>query len=200
MNYLVSLDTFPFQEMYEYATLTQGTYQLAAPSNFAVAKSMVVWSPNGSERVLEKLDSTQFDALYPNPSDTSNTSNIQQMPTAYCIKVAESQIWFNYVADQTYQVRLLFYAIPSDATDTTVSQLVELAKLALIRWAASDGFRMMRQFDSADAEEAQGNNYLAALKRRYQLAQEEGARFISTKESFTRSPHPYLWSRWKWWY
>jgi len=56
MNYLVSLDTFPFQEMYEYATLTQGTYQLAAPSNFAVAKSMVVWSPNGSE--ARRLDST----------------------------------------------------------------------------------------------------------------------------------------------
>jgi hypothetical protein len=45
---------------------------------------------------------------------------------------------------------------------------------------------MIGQFDRAAAEEQDGSNFLATLKRRYQLSREEDARFISAKEVLDR--------------
>jgi len=176
MNYLVSLDLFPFQEVYNTVNLASSNYRLATPSNFATVKSLVIWT-DGYERSLEILSSGEFDRLFPNPS-----INDEDTPCFACIRVAEGEIWLNCPTDATYTFRLYFTQIPDDATDTTVSQLVELAKIAIYKWGCADGFRMLSEHDRADKLELEGDKMFAALKRRYQLAQEEGARIISLKE------------------
>jgi hypothetical protein len=180
MNYLVSLETFPFQETYEEYTASVNDYRIATPSNFAAPKDLVIWTAD-SEIPLNKLDAVAFDKSYPNPSNQPVGE-----PVEYCIKVEEAEIWFNCPCDIAYVFRLYFYKIPDDATDTTVSQMVELAKIILERWGASDGFRMMGEYDRADKMESEGNKMLAALKRRYQLSMEEDARVISFKEMHLR--------------
>ncbi len=180
MNYLVSIDTFPFQEKYQFTLVPASSYIVATPNNFANVKDLVIWTV-GDERPLTKLDATEFDTLFPNPSNNS-----EDEPSYYCIKVAEGEIWFNCPLDTDLTVRIYFYAIPDDATDPTVSQMVELAKLTLIKWASADGFRMMREFDTANQWQEEGNKHFQALERRYQLAREEGARFISFREVHLR--------------
>jgi hypothetical protein len=175
MNYLVSIDTFPFQEVYDESVVAGGSYRIATPSNFATIKDIVIWTAGG-ERTLDRMDSTEFDRVFPNPSNAG-----AEKPSVYCIKVAEGEIWFDCPTDEAYTFRIYFYAIPDDATDTTVSQMVELAKLTLINWASADGFRMIGEYDRATVMEEVGNKMLVALRRRYQLAQEEGAKFISAK-------------------
>jgi hypothetical protein len=175
MNYLVSIDTFPFQEKYETTLLPANSYNVATPDNFADVKDLVIWEA-GSERTLDRMDSTEFDRVFPNPSNQD-----AEKPSIYCIKVAEGEIWFNCPTDQAYNIRIYFYSIPDDATDVTISQMVELAKLTLIKWASADGFRMIGEHDRATIFEQEGDKMLGALRRRYQLAQEEGARFISPK-------------------
>ncbi len=175
MNYLVSLDVFPFQEKYQSSVVVGGTYNVATPDNFATIKDLIIYTA-GSERPLEKLDALEFDRLFPMPSNQG-----AEVPTYYCIKVAEGEIWFNCPTDADYTFRIYFYAIPDDATDTTISQMVELAKLILVKWGSADGFRMMGEHDRAAILEEEGNKFLVALRRRYQLAQEEGTRFISAK-------------------
>jgi len=44
---------------------------------------------------------------------------------------------FNCPTDVAYTFRMLCYVVPDDATDTTVSQLTELAKLAIMKWGAA---------------------------------------------------------------
>ena len=177
MNYLVTLDAFPFQEKYQSDTITAGSYNWATPSNFAYPKTVILYTA-GNERPLEFLDNQEFDRRFPNPSNLGS-----EEPKYYTIKVAEGEIWFNCPTDLGYELRILFYAIPDDAADTTISQLTEMAKLTLIDWASSDGFKDLKEFDRADAMERDGDKKFMALKRRYQLAREEGARFISMKES-----------------
>ncbi len=98
------------------------------------------------------------------------------------MKVAEGEIWLNCPTDEAYTIRLYFYKIPDDVTDTTVSQLVELAKLTLIEWASAQGFRQMGQYDRATEHDNEGNKLFAALEKRYALSREEDARMISWKE------------------
>ncbi len=184
MNLLVSLDTFPFQESYLETTVSIGDWHISTPTNFATIKNLVLYTAD-SESQLEKLDSKTFDQLYPMPSNETEGT-----PTFFCIKVAEGEIWFNCPCDKAYVFRMLFYQIPDDATDTTVSQLVELAKIVIEKWAASDGFRMMGEYDRADKIEQEGHKMLAALKRRYQLSMEEDARIISYKEQWLRVKRP----------
>jgi len=174
MNYLVSLDVFPFQEKYMVDTVAAGAYNKATPANFATIKDIVVWTA-GKEKVLTRLDALEFDTMFPMPSNDTDE------PRYYCIKVAEGEIWFNCCAEYALTIRIYFYAIPDDATDTTVSQMVELAKIILIKWGSADGSRMMGEYDRATALEEEGNKMLMALKKRYAFAQEEGARFISSK-------------------
>jgi len=178
MNYLTTLDVFPFQEGYQMATLTVGDTTLATPDNFAAQRSLVIQTA-GSQRPLIYLDQVEFDSRFPNPSDLSS-----EAPTFYTIKAAEAAYYFNCPVDAAYTIYNLFYKIPDDATNTTISQLTEMAKLTLIDWAASDGFRDLKEFDRADHLERSGNTKLAALKRRYQLAREQDACFISQKEHF----------------
>jgi hypothetical protein len=178
MNYLTTLDTFPFQEGYQSATLAAGDSSMATPDNFAAQRSLVIYTA-GSERTLEYLDAISFDGRFPNPSNRGAAK-----PTYYTIKVAESSYYFDCPADAAYTLYNYFYKIPDSATDTTVSQMTEMAKITLIDWAASDGFRDMKEFDRADHLERSGDKKLMALRRRYQLAREEGARFISAKEQF----------------
>ena len=177
MNYLVSLDTFPFQEGYQSVTLAANSYNMATPDNFAHVKSLVIWTP-GSDHIIDKMDAKEFDERFPNPSEESTGK-----PGYFCIKVAEGQIWFDKPTDQDYEIRMYFLKIPDDATDTTVSQLVELAKLTIDRWACADGFRILQEYDRADKMEEEGNRFLKALQRRYQLANEEDWRIISFKEA-----------------
>lgn len=176
MNYLVSLDIFPFQEDFDYVSLASGNYRVATPSNFATIKELQIYTA-GYERPLERLDSGVFDNRFPNPSNETAGE-----PVYYCIKVAEGEIWFNCPTDVTYEFRIYYYKIPDDATDETVSQMVELAKIILIKWASADGFRMTGEHDRGDRMEQEGNEALKALQRRYQLAQEEGACFMSPKQ------------------
>lgn len=178
MNYLSTLDTFPFQEGYQSSTLAAGAISMATPDNFAIQKALYIFTA-GSQRTLVYLDAREFDSRFPNPLDLG-----AEKPTYFTIKVAEGTYYFNCPSDGTYTIYNYFYEIPDDATDTTVSQLTEMAKITLIDWAAADGFRDMKEFDRADHLERSGNTKLAALKRRYQLAREEGARFISAKEHF----------------
>jgi hypothetical protein len=178
MNYLTTLDAFPFQEGYQSTTLTAGDTSLATPDNFAAQISLRIYTA-GSERPLTYLDPIAFDKRFPNPSDLSS-----EAPTFYTIKVSEGAYYFNCPVDAAYVIYNYFYKIPDDATDTTVSQLTEMAKLTLIDWAAADGFRDMKEFDRADHLERSGNTKLAALKRRYQLSRESDACFISAKEDF----------------
>jgi len=180
MNYLTTLDTFPFQEGYQSTTLTANDVSLATPDNFAAQRSLVLYTAD-SERPLEYLDPSAFDARFPNPSNRTAAK-----PTYFTIKVAESVYYFDCPVDAAYVIYNYFYKIPDDATDITVSQLTEMAKLTLIDWAASDGFRDLKEFDRADHLERSGNTKLAALKRRYQLSREEGARFISIREHFNQ--------------
>ncbi len=178
MNYLVSADVFPFQEDYEEDDITSG-YRMVMPDNFASLKDVVIWT-SGKESQIEIIDSGMFDRMFPKPDEDDGT------PKFCCVKVAEGELWFNCSVDQTYTIRMYFYKIPDDATDTTVNQLVELAKLTLIKWASADGFRMMREFDTANQWQEEGNKHFQALERRYQLAREEGARFISFREVHLR--------------
>ncbi len=180
MNYLVSLDTFPFQESYQTNTVAINDYRMATPANFATIRDLVIWTVD-SEVALTKLDASEFDRSYPMPSNADVGK-----PLEYCMKVAESEIWLNCPCDKAYVFRIYFYLIPDDATDTTVSQMVELAKIILEKWASADGFRMMGEHDRADKMENEGNKMLAALKRRYQLSMEEEARVISFKEQYMR--------------
>jgi hypothetical protein len=177
MNYLVALDAFPFQEGYQSVSLAAGNYNMATPDNFAYVKTLVIWTA-GSDHVIEKMDSTEFDKRFPNPSEGT-----ADKPRFFCIKVAESEVWFDCPTDQTYVFRMHFLKIPDDATDTTVSQLVELAKLTIDRWACADGFRMLQEYDRADKMEEEGNRFFKALEKRYQLSREEDFRVISFKEA-----------------
>lgn len=178
MNYLTTLDVFPFQEKHQSSTLAAGAYTLATPDNFAVMRTLKIFSAD-YERPLTFLDAQEFDSRFPNPNDLTS-----EEPRFYTIKVAEGEIHFNCPADIAYTVYMLFYAVPDDATDTTISQLSEMAKLTLIDWAASDGFRMLKDFDRASILEQNGDKKFMALKRRYQLSREVDARFISLKESY----------------
>ena len=178
MNYLASIDVFPFQEKHQEDTVTAASYRWATPANFATMKTLIIFTAD-SQRSLEYLDSKVFDSRFPNPSE-----NTAEKPTYYTIKVAEGEIWFNCPTDIAYDLHSLFYAIPADATDLTVSQLTELAKLTLVHWAASDGFADMKEYDRSEKQERIGNNHLAVLKRRYQLSIENDARFMSPKEAF----------------
>ncbi len=180
MSYLVSLDIFPFQDGYVSNSLASGNWQMATPSDFAYPKQLTIYTAS-YERTLEKLDAFVFDKMFPMPSnDTAGE------PTHYCIKVAEGEIWFNCPTDETYTVRLYFYKIPDDVTDTTVSQLTELAKLALIKWASADGFRMQRQFDTGAQWEVEGDKFFAAMEKRYAMSRVEDARFVSLMEYHKR--------------
>jgi hypothetical protein len=176
MNYLATLDVFPFQEGFQSATLSSGDTSMATPDNFAAQKSLVLYTAD-SQRPLTYLDPPTFDQMFPNPSD-----NDAEKPTYYTIKVAEGNYYFNCPSDAAYTIYSYFHKIPDDATDTTVSQLTEMAKLTLIDWAASDGFRMLKEFDRADKLERDGDKKLMMLRRRYQLSREQDARFISLKE------------------
>jgi len=178
MNYLISLDIFPFQDGYSYAPVISGTWYLVTPTDFASVKEMVVYTAD-SEKYLYKMDSKTFSERWPMPSNQDTG-----MPTYYAIRVAEGQIWFNCPFDASYTIRMLFNKIPDDATDTTVSQLSELAKITIEKWGCADGFRMMGEHDRADRMEQEGNKSLAAMQRRYQLAMENDARIISFKEQY----------------
>jgi hypothetical protein len=191
MNYLVSLDVFPFQEKYEETTITGGSWNIATPDNFGSIKDLIIYTP-GRERPLTRFDAVQFDRMFPMISNQSPDE-----PKYYCIKVANGEIWFDCPMDQDYILRIYFYAIPDDATDTTVSQLTELAKLVLIKWASADGFRMMEQHDRAMALEGEGEAFLKALKRRYAIAQEEGSRMISAKAEMLISGKPFRKGFWR---
>ena len=174
MNYLVSLDVFPFQEGYEEATVTS-EYRLSTPNNFAYLKDLIIWE-SGSERHLTILDPVTFDQMFPKPNE-----NDVATPTYCCVRIAEGEFWFNCPVDSMV-IRAYFYKIPDDATDITVSQLTELAKITLIKWASADGFREMGQHDRADKWEAEGNKTFLAMKKRYQLSREEGTQMISGKQ------------------
>jgi hypothetical protein len=176
MTYLVSLDIFPFQEKYQEASIVEGTWRICTPTNFANLKQLTIYTAD-SERPLEILGSTEFDKLFPMPSNDDEDKPI------YCsVRIAEEEIWFNCPTDATYTIRIYFYQIPDDVTDTTVSQMVELAKLALIEWASGQGFRQMGQYDRAKEHDDEGNKNFAALEKRYALSREEDARMISQKE------------------
>ena len=176
MNYLATLDVFPFQEGFQSATLSSGDTSMATPDNFAAQKSLVLYTAD-SQRPLTYLDPPTFDQMFPNPSD-----NDAEKPTYYTIKVAEGNYYFNCPSDAAYTIYSYFHKIPDDATDTTVSQLTEMAKLTIVDWAAADGFRFMKEFDRADKLERDGDKKLMMLRRRYQLSREQDARFISLKE------------------
>ena len=176
MNYLATLDVFPFQEGFQSATLAAAGTSMATPDNFAAQKSLVLYTAD-SQRPLTYLDPPTFDQMFPNPSE--NTSG---KPTYYTIKVSEGSYYFNCPADAAYTIYSYFHKIPDDATDTTVSQLTEMAKLTIVDWAAADGFRFMKEFDRADKLERDGDKKLMMLRRRYQLSREQDARFISLKE------------------
>jgi hypothetical protein len=178
MNYLVTLDTFPFQQKYQTATLPSGEYRLATPDDFAIVNSVVIWMSDDKERHLDIWDSTEFSRVFTDPAEI----NIG-IPDVCCIRVAEKELWFNCPADGDLVVRMEFTYIPSDATDVNITQLTELAKLALVKWASADAFRMMGEHDRADLFEADGNKFLAAMEKRYQLALEQDARFISPQEA-----------------
>jgi len=178
MSYLTTLDVFPFQEGYQSTTLSAGSSSVATPDNFAAQRNLILYT-EGSERPITYLDPVTFGERFPNPSNLSS-----EKPSFYTIMVAEGTYQFNCPADQDYTLYNYFYKVPDDATDTTVSQLTEMAKLTLIDWAASDGFRDMKEFDRADKLERDGDKKLVALRRRYQLAREQDARFISEKEHF----------------
>jgi hypothetical protein len=180
MNYLVSLDVFPFQESYDSTTLAANDYRLATPDNFAILKSLTIWQADFKSQ-LTIISPVSFENLYPMPTD--NTVGI---PSHACIKVAEGEIWFNRPADIDYTIRLIYHKIPDDATDTTVSQLTELAKICLVKWAAADGFRMDSEHDRAKALEEEGDKFFKALERRYALAREEEGKFISFREAHIR--------------
>ena len=187
MNFLVSADVFPFQEKYQTTTLPGGQYALASPLNFAVPLALTLWETNAKEKKIEILDRVEFIRNFPKPDE-----RLANPPSYACVAIAESQIWFNCPADNDYNIRIEFYAIPTDVTDQTVSQLTELAKLTLINWATADGFRMLMQHDEADKWEAQGDKYFATMQKRYQLAQEADARFISPKEEHVMQVKRYL--------
>ena len=176
MNYLATLDVFPFQEGFQSATLAAAGTSMATPDNFAAQKSLVLYTAD-SQRPLTYLDPPTFDQMFPNPSD-----NDAEKPTYYTIKVAEGNYYFNCPSDAAYTIYSYFHKIPDDATDTTVSQLTEMAKLTIVDWAAADGFRFMKEFDRADKLERDGDKKLMMLRRRYQLSRENDARFMSMKE------------------
>lgn len=178
MNYLATLDVFPFQEGFQSATLSAGNSAMATPDNFASQKALYIYTSN-SERPLIYLDPIEFTRLFPNPGNQSAGK-----PSYFTIKMAESSYYFNCPADADYTIYNYFHKIPDDATDTTISQLTEMAKLTLIDWAAADGFRMLKEFDRADQLERSGDKKFSALKRRYQLAKEENPQFISLKQHY----------------
>lgn len=178
MNYLTTLDVFPFQEGFQSSTLSSGTSSMTTPDNFASQKSLYVYT-SGSERPLTYLDPIEFTRLFPNPANQSADE-----PSYFTIKVAEGRYYFNCPADADYTIYNYFHKIPDDATDTTIIQLTEMAKLTLIDWAAADGFRMLKEFDRSDQLERSGDKKFAALKRRYQLAKEENPQFISLKQHY----------------
>lgn len=177
MNLLVTLDEFPFQEAYQTATLAAAEYTMATPDNFGIIKDLVVWTADYQKRV-ERLDAITFDEWFSNPSDESTGT-----PGYYCIKVAEGQLWFNCPADVAYTIRIYFYKIPDDVTDTTVSQLTEMAKLAVIELAAWKGFKdLLGEHDTGESHYNDAGKLIKAMIRRYHLAREQDARFVSPNE------------------
>jgi len=174
MNYLATLDAFPFQERYQEETLISGEYRLATPDNFAYIKSISVWMSDNKEREIDLMDAVTFLELFPKPNEREIG-----VPIYCCVRINEGEIWFDCPADGNLIIRMESFHIPDDATDVTVTQLTELAKLALVKWASADGFRMMSEFDRADKLEVEGNRYLDAMQKRYGLALERNARIMS---------------------
>ena len=174
MNYLATLDAFPFQERYQEEILYTGEYRLATPDNFAYIKSISVWMTDHKEGEIDLMDAVAFLELFPKPNERE-----LGVPHYCCVRVAEGEIWFDCPADSNITIRMESFHIPDDATDPTITQLTELAKLALVKWASADGFRMMSEFDRADKLEAEGDRYIAAMQKRYKLAMEKNARILS---------------------
>lgn len=176
MNYLQSLEVFPFTESYVDTVLAVGDWRCNTPTNFAILKDAVIWY-SGEEYDMEILDKSTFSKLCPKPDEETPG------PPGYCcVNVAEDEIWFNCPMDVAYTIRIVFNAVPDDAAGVTISHLTELAKICLIRWGTADGFRMIGEHDRADQFEKQGDNIFLAMKKRYQGAIEEDARFMCPQE------------------
>lgn len=176
MNYLQSLEVFPFTESYVDTVLAVGDWRCNTPNNFAILKDAVIWNTD-HQYDIEILDKSTFSKLFPKPDEEEARS-----PGCCCVNVAEDEIWFDCPMDIAYTIRIVFNAIPDDATSVTITQLTELAKICLIKWASADGFRMIGEHDRADQFEKQGDNHFLSIKKRYQRAIEEDARFMSPQE------------------
>jgi len=179
MNYLATLDALPFQEGHADVTLAANQYTADTPTDFAYPRSLVIFQTD-KYRPLEFMSVGAFDDLYPRPDQSTDEI------THYTVKVAEGKFWFNSTNASSLAMKLLFHKIPDDATDVTISQLSELAKITLIKWASADGFRHMGEHDRAGQFEAEGDKMFMAMKKRYQLALEQDSRFISYKEQYLR--------------
>jgi len=182
LNYLVSLDLFAFQQKLSAAPdLTVGLYYLTVPTRAAVITDLRL-TLDDYERNIELIDEGVFNQMYPAPQN-----NAQGKPVHACMREGESKVYFDKPADGTLSLEWGYYEIPTDATSSAyVANLNELAKLTLVRWAAADGFRMLNEFDRAEAMENEGNRFLTALKRRYHHSMQENARFVSIKEIHAR--------------
>jgi hypothetical protein len=180
MNYLFSLDILPFHEATNTKSLAANSYWFAMSAlnaDISIVKSLKITTATFENNPV-KLAVKTFDEMFPAPAnETANE------PTNYKIDVAESKIVFNCPMAGTRTISVDFYKVPINIkSSASFASMTELAKLAVGKWAASDGFRMNSEWDRADKLEDEGNKLLAAIKRRYQLAKEEESRIVSAKE------------------
>lgn len=179
LNYLVNLEEFPFQQLMSGAPdMTKGQAYLAVPTNFNIIQGIRITTV-GYERSLDAMDEETFNRAFPTPENSDSDT-----PSYYCQKEAESKIYFNCPPDAAYTLKWEGYTIPSDVTNVSaVPYLTELAKLTCVHWAASHYYgSYLTEYDRAAQEEATGNKYFIALKKRYQRNLEKNSRFISSRE------------------
>jgi hypothetical protein len=148
--------------------MSTGDYRYALPSAFAIPQQVVVFDPD-DERNLVLLDQHIFDHMFPKPDERSNGK-----PAYYCIK--NDELWFDRGADSTYPIRLDFQTIPADMTSQggtygVSAELTEMARVAMINYAASDIFDQIGSIDRAARSEEKGNLFVRALQKRYEMLQ-----------------------------
>ena len=174
-NYLLHLDEWPFDRAYKSMSLVVGTYRYALPSAFAIPWGITNFTSD-KQRTWKLLDQHTFDAMFPKPDERGNGE-----PAYYCIK--NDEFWTDRGADATDTIRLDYQMIPLDATLGGISaEMTDMAKLAIVNYAASDIFEQIGNVARQDRSEKKGDMFVRALQKRYETLAEKNSGFISPQD------------------
>ena len=107
------------------------------------------------------------------------------------------ELWFDRGAGTAYTVRMDFQMIPGNALNYGISaEMTEMAKIAMINYAASDIFEQIGSGERAKYSEEKGNKFVAALQNRYEMLREKESGFISPEAAWDEASKHYPDDEW----